>query len=148
MKIREAKVNDLEKIYDIEKRVFSNPWSKESIKNELNRTSCSLNFVSENNNHLIGYCFSHIIDKEVHIINIAIDIPYQHRGNGKEFFYLIFKNYIEYANVFLEVKSTNFPAINLYLHFGFEEIDRKKMYYSDGKDAIIMSRIVNKNVVV
>ena len=97
---------------------------------------------------LIGYFFSHIIDKQVHILNIAIDIPYQHRGNGKEFFYLIFKNYIEYANVFLEVKSTNFPAINLYLHFGFEEIDRKKMYYSDGKDAIIMSRIVNKNVVV
>ena len=58
MKIREAKVNDLEKIYNIEKRVFSNPWSKESIKNELNRASCSLNFISENNNHLIGYCFS------------------------------------------------------------------------------------------
>ena len=79
---------------------------------------------------------------------MAIDIPYQHRGNGKEFFNLIFKNYMKYANVFLEVKKTNFPAINLYLNFGFEEINRKKMYYSDGKDAIIMSRIVNKNVVV
>jgi len=143
MKIREAKVNDLDKIYDIEKRVFSNPWSKQSIKNELNRISCSSNFISKKNDHLIGYCFSHIIDKEVHILNMAIDIPYQHRGNGKEFFNLIFKEYLEFANVFLEVKKTNFPAINLYLNFGFEEIDRKKMYYSDGQEAIVMSRIVN-----
>jgi ribosomal-protein-alanine N-acetyltransferase len=141
MKIREAKVNDLDKIYDIEKRVFSNPWSKQSIKNELNRIS--LNFISEKNDHLIGYFFSHIFDKEVHILNLAIDIPYQHCGNGKEFFYLIIKKYMEYANVFLEVKKTNFPAINLYLNFGFKEIDRRKMYYSDGQDAIVMSRIVN-----
>ena len=143
MKIREAKINDLDKIYDIEKRVFSNPWSKQSIKNELNRISYSSNFIFEKNDHLIGYCFSHIIDKEVHILNMAIDIPYQHRGNGKEFFNLIFKEYMEYANVFLEVKKTNFPAINLYLNFGFKEIDRRKMYYSDGQDAIVMSRIVN-----
>ena len=143
MKIREAKVNDLDKIYDIEKRVFSNPWSKQSIKNELSRISYSSNFIFEKNDHLIGYCFSHIIDKEVHILNMAIDIPYQHRGYGKEFFNLIFKKYMEYANVFLEVKKTNFPAINLYLNFGFEEINRKKMYYSDGQDAIVMSRRVN-----
>ena len=143
MKIRAAKVNDLDKIYDIEKRVFSNPWSKQSIKNELSRISYSSNFIFEKNDHLIGYCFSHIIDKEVHILNMAIDIPYQHRGNGKEFFNLIFKEYLEFANVFLEVKKTNFPAINLYLNFGFEEINRKKMYYSDGQDAIVMSRRVN-----
>ena len=143
MKIRQAKVTDLEKIYDIEKRVFSNPWSKESIKNELNRTSCSLNFVSENNNHLIGYCFSHIIDKEVHILNMAIDVPYQYLGNGKEFFSLIIKNYMEHTNVFLEVSKTNFPAINLYLNFGFKETDIKKKFYSNGDDAILMSRIVN-----
>ena len=72
MIIRKASLNDLDKIFDIEKRVFSNPWSKKSIKNELNRISCSLNFISEKNDHLIGYCFSHMIDKEIHILNIFI----------------------------------------------------------------------------
>ena len=51
-----------------------------------------------------------------------------------------FKKYLEYANVFLEVKRTNLPAINLYHKFGFEEIDIRKMYYSDGQDAVVMSR--------
>ena len=143
MKIRYARVNDLGEIYDIEKRIFSNPWSKQSIKNEINRISCSLNFIAEKNDHLIGYCFSHIIDKEVHILNMAIDVPYQHLGNGKEFFSLIIKNYMEHANVFLEVSKTNFPAINLYLNFGFKETDIKKKFYSNGDDAILMSRIVN-----
>ena len=143
MTIRYASSNDFDKIYEIEKRVFSNPWSKESIKNELDNDSKSLNLISEIDGQLMGYFFSHMISNEVHILNIAIDVSFQHRGNGEDFFNQIFKKYLEYANVFLEVKRTNLPAINLYHKFGFEEIDIRKMYYSDGQDAVVMSRKVN-----
>ena len=40
--------------------------------------------------------------------------------------------------MYLEVKQSNFPAINLYLNFGFEEIDIREAYYADGEDAVIM----------
>jgi len=143
MIIRYASLNDIDRIYEIEKRVFSNPWSKESIKNELDNYSKSLNLISEIDGQLMGYFFSHMISNEVHILNIAIDVSFQHRGNGEDFFNQIFKKYLEYANVFLEVKRTNLPAINLYHKFGFEEIDIRKMYYSDGQDAVVMSRKVN-----
>jgi ribosomal-protein-alanine N-acetyltransferase len=143
MTIRYASPNDFDRIYEIEKRVFSNPWSKESIKKELDNYSKSLNLISEIDGQLMGYFFSHMISNEVHILNIAIDVPFQHRGNGKAFFNQIFKKYLEYANVFLEVKRTNLPAINLYNKFGFEEIDIRKMYYSDGQDAVVMSRKVD-----
>ena len=143
MTIRYASSNDFDRIYEIEKRVFSNPWSKESIIKELDNYSKSLNLISKIDGQLMGYFFSHMISNEVHILNIAIDVPFQHRGNGKAFFNQIFKKYLEYANVFLEVKRTNLPAINLYHKFGFEEIDIRKMYYSDGQDAVVMSRKVN-----
>ena len=143
MTIRYASSNDFDRIYEIEKRVFSNPWSKESIKKELDNDSKSLNLISEIDGQLMGYFFSHMISNEVHILNIAIDVSFQHRGNGEDFFNQIFKKYLEYANVFLEVKRTNLPAINLYHKFGFEEIDIRKMYYSDGQDAVVMSRKVN-----
>ena len=143
MTIRYARSNDFDRIYEIEKRVFSNPWSKESIKNELDNDSKSLNLISEIDGQLMGYFFSHMISNEVHILNIAIDVSFQHRGNGEDFFNQIFKKYLEYANVFLEVKRTNLPAINLYHKFGFEEIDIRKMYYSDGEDAVVMSRKVD-----
>ena len=143
MTIRYARSNDFDRIYEIEKRVFSNPWSKESIKKELDNYSKSLNLISEIDGQLMGYFFSHMISNEVHILNIAIDVSFQHRGNGEAFFNHIFKKYLEYANVFLEVKRTNLPAINLYHKFGFEEIDIRKMYYSDGQDAVVMSRKVD-----
>ena len=143
MTIRYASSNDFDRICEIEKRVFSNPWSKESIKKELDNDSKSLNLISEMDGQLMGYFFSHMISNEVHILNIAIDVSFQHRGNGEDFFNQIFKKYLEYANVFLEVKRTNLPAINLYHKFGFEEIDIRKMYYSDGQDAVVMSRKVN-----
>ena len=39
----------------------------------------------------------------------------------------------------LEVRPSNAPALALYHHFDFEEVGRRKGYYSDnGEDAIIM----------
>jgi [ribosomal protein S18]-alanine N-acetyltransferase len=47
-------------------------------------------------------------------------------------------------SLFLEVDSTNMPAIRLYRHFGFEEIGKRRSYYSksDGTsaDALVMRR--------
>ena len=42
------------------------------------------------------------------------------------------------TNVFLEVKEANLPAVKLYIDLGFEEVDRKERYYSDGSNAIFM----------
>ena len=56
---------------------------------------------------------------------------------------MIYKNYLKNANVYLEVKRTNFPAINLYHDFGFEEIDIREKYYYDGEDALVMCKKMN-----
>mgnify|MGYP000695817638 CR=1 FL=1 len=44
----------------------------------------------------------------------------------------------ENSSVFLEVERGNFPAINLYLDAGFEEVAIREKYYTDDEDAIIM----------
>ena len=33
---------------------------------------------------IIGYIFTHIIDKDMQILNFAIDIAYQHQGYGEK----------------------------------------------------------------
>jgi len=90
----------------------------------------------------MGYFFAHLVENEAHILNIALDVPFQNKGYGKQFLKKILDEYLQYADVFLEVKRSNFPAINLYLHFGFEEIDIREEYYSDGEDAVIMVKKV------
>ena len=90
--------------------------------------------------NIIGYIFTHIIDKEVQILNFAIDTPYQHKGYGEEFFSYFLDQLDEDISIILEVRKSNFSAINLYLKFGFSELGIREKYYSDGEDAIVMKR--------
>lgn len=41
--------------------------------------------------------------------------------------------------MFLEVRHDN-PAAAMYEHFGFQELQRRRRYYADGADAIVMRR--------
>ena len=143
MHCRMAQPDDLDFIFKIEKEIFKEPWTKESIDDELNRSKNKLNIIAEIDGKIIGYFFSHFFGNEAHILNLVIDVPFQHKGNGKVFLNKIINQHLKDANVFLEVKRTNFPAINLYLSFGFQEINIRKQYYSDGEDAIEMVKKVN-----
>lgn len=149
MNIRKASLSDLDLIFTMEKRIFHNPWVKTSIRQELNRKNKSLNLIGElDEGEAIGYFFAHLVENEAHILNLALDIPYQNKGLGKQFLKKILDEYLQFADVFLEVKRSNFPAINLYLHFEFEEIDIREGYYSDGEDAVIMVKKVKAHGLV
>ena len=138
--IRIATLDDLADILSIENKVFNNPWSKEQLSWELNYQSVADNHVMIARGNMIGYLFSHVVDDNVQILNIAIDIPFQHRGYGKQLLSYFLDQFNEDSSIHLEVRKSNFPAINLYLEFGFHETGTRKGYYSDGEDAIIMQR--------
>ena len=42
---RMAKLGDLDFIFEMEKRIFNQPWTKESIQNELNKSNNTLNII-------------------------------------------------------------------------------------------------------
>ena len=138
--IRHATKNDLSKIALIENRVFRCPWSNDQIRWELRSQHVASNYVMLLEDNIIGYIFTHKIDKEVQILNFAIDIPYQHKGYGEEFFSYFMDQLDEDISIILEVRKSNFSAINLYLKFGFSELGIREKYYSDGEDAIVMKR--------
>ncbi len=46
--------------------------------------------------------------------------------------------------LFLEVSAENPPAINLYAGLGFEQVGRRKAYYADGSDALVMRLSLNR----
>ena len=135
-----AKSNDLADILSIEKKVFKHPWSKEQLSWELNSQPAAENYVMIARGNMIGYLFSHVVDDDVQILNIAIDIPFQHKGYGEQLLSYFLDQFNTDSSIHLEVRKSNFPAINLYLKFGFHETGTRKGYYSDGEDAIIMQR--------
>jgi [ribosomal protein S18]-alanine N-acetyltransferase len=42
--------------------------------------------------------------------------------------------------MFLEVAAANGPALALYAREGFTEVGRRRRYYSDGTDALVLRR--------
>jgi len=138
MKIRNAIIDDADEIFNIEKKIFKDHWSLKSIKSEFNNSKYSKISVLEIERKIIGYIFQRIIDNQKHIINLAIDIPFQHKGYGRFLLKNILKDDSDDTNVFLEVKEANFPAIKLYNDLGFVEVQKKDNYYSDGSSAIFM----------
>lgn len=85
-------------------------------------------------------------------LNIASDsadivflfITEKYRGEGRS--NLMMEETLKYLkdknvkNVFLEVDTSNSIAIKLYEKFEFKEINRRKNYYQNGNDAILMKR--------
>ena len=82
--------------------------------------------------------YSHVLD-EADLLFIFIKDEYKGKGYSK----VLLNNSLEYLkekgikSIFLEVRSKNIIARNLYTKIGFIEISTRKNYYNDD-DAIIM----------
>ncbi|MDP6727062.1 MAG: ribosomal protein S18-alanine N-acetyltransferase [Candidatus Marinimicrobia bacterium] len=142
--IRCADLNDVDAITAIEKRVFRHPWSKNQIVQELEQENGKKVFAEFEEKMIsyimISYIMIRVVNNEAQILNIAVDLPYQHRGYGKKLLQYTLSELGTETDVFLEVRESNLPAIKLYSEFNFEEIGVREHYYSDGEDAIIMHK--------
>lgn len=137
--IRRAGLNDADAIAEIEMRVFRHPWKKNQIIQELEQ-EYGKKVYAEIEEELIGYIMIRVVNNEAQILNIAIDLPYQHRGYGKKLLQYTLGELGTETDVFLEVRESNLPAIKLYSEFNFEEIGVREQYYSDGENAIVMHK--------
>jgi ribosomal-protein-alanine N-acetyltransferase len=143
MLFRNATIEDLNAIWEIEKSVFSSPWNRNQLAFELAEYPTASHWVYVKNKSMVGYIMSHVVFPEVQIINIAVSLSYQCRGFGKRLLSCFFSEFDEEVYFYLEVRESNLPALILYTHFGFESIDIRKKYYYDGENAIVMAKAGN-----
>ena len=138
LKFRSMTNGDVSEVHRIESLLFSDPWPKYSFKSELKRKNISYPFVVEEDKKILGYIICWYYIEELHIGNIAVIPEKQRQGIGTFMLQKVFDNFMEYKKAFLEVRESNKNAINLYLAFGFETIYRRKGYYTNGEDALVM----------
>ena len=85
--------------------------------------------------------FSYSVDT-ADIEDIAVDKEFRRKGLGDKLLCEALKK-IQDENkekVFLEVRGSNIPAINLYKKAGFTNLSVRKKYYDDGEDAVVMAK--------
>ena len=142
--IRPMQRGDLDTVLELEKRIFTDAWSRASFEAELKNNRYSRPLILELDGKMVGYAVAWIIFDELHIANFAIHPDYRRQGLGKYFLSDILSKFSQAEFAFLEVRRSNLPAIRLYESFGFRKIDVRKNYYRDGEDALVMVKDLRK----
>lgn len=141
LKIEEMSLSDFEKIRDCLQSEFDDFWTESILKSELENEN-SKYIVAKENENIVGFAGIIILPDDVEITNIVTKKTERKKGIGN----LLLDKLINIAqetgkdNISLEVNEKNIIAINLYKKFGFEEVGRRRKYYNQREDAIIMTK--------
>lgn len=134
---RYAKNEDVFDILSLDDENFSNNFDEkfylEYIKNQRV-------IVAENENIIVGYVLFHQILDEAEIYKIVVSKEFRKKQIAFKIVEFLLdelkKNNVK--KIFLEVRKSNIPAINLYKKCGFIEIREIVDYYTNPKEDGIM----------
>lgn len=90
---------------------------------------------------VVAFCLAWCLADELELLDIAVDETCRRRGLGRRLLERVFHEAHERGCVraFLEVREGNLPALALYGSLGFEQSGRRRRYYADGEDALLLS---------
>ena len=140
MDIRRASALDAPKIHKLECEIFSDPWSEKDVFSTICQEG-GICYVALKDGEIVAYVLGRMIAPEAEIYRIAT-AP-EHRKRGIAYRLLDYAVKCERGRglecIFLEVRSENVAARNLYRAYGFTDMGVRRGYYSNPKDdAIIM----------
>ncbi|MBD3196897.1 MAG: GNAT family N-acetyltransferase [Candidatus Lokiarchaeota archaeon] len=156
--IRRCTANDLDGVIEVNERELPEDYPYFFYKSILDNYSDSFLIAceKENPNKIIGYIMWRIertpsvnsleLVNKGHLVSIAILEQYRRKGVASA---LLMNSMpaIEKHNIsefVLEVRVSNYPAINLYKKFRYKINTIKKQYYRDGENAYYMIKKVSK----
>ncbi len=140
--IRPARAEDLDRIAVLEEAAFADSWPRELLSYELTHSRTFLLVASRADDApLPGYVLYHYVAGEAELLRLAVEPAERRQGLGRQ---LVERGLARLRQesiqaCFLEVRKDNEPAIQLYRGMGFERVGRRRAYYRDGTDALILS---------
>lgn len=143
MTIRKMEKKDLQAVEQIEKSIFSLPWSEKSFLDAC-MTEENIYLVCEEEGMIVGYCGLWGILGEGNITNMAVAAKHRGKGYSRELMEEMERLGLEkeISVFFLEVRESNMIAQNLYISMGYRKIGlRKNFYEKPVENAFVMSKI-------
>jgi ribosomal-protein-alanine N-acetyltransferase len=131
---------DVIRVHDIEQSLFEDSWPVEHFLRDIRDGDQTYPYVLEVKNEIVGYVVCWYYAQEVHIGNIAVVLAHQRKGYGRLMLEKIIDMFWDSICIYLEVRETNMPAISLYQKYNFNILYRRKKYYVNGEDALVMVR--------
>ncbi|HYE77796.1 MAG TPA: ribosomal protein S18-alanine N-acetyltransferase [bacterium] len=132
---------DLHRVMEIERQVYSAPWSRAVFLQDLTCNALSRYVVAEQEGEILGYAGIWVFEQIGHITTVAVDPVYQRRGIGGVLLEAVMalgraEGVVRFT---LEVRVSNKGAQEMYKRHGYYAVGVRPRYYQDNKeDALIM----------
>ncbi len=129
--------SDVSQIAEIEKLCFSDPWSEQSIRDDL-ENPLAVYFVCRDKDKVAGYVGTRVVSDICEITNVAVHPAYRRRGIADRLLKTLEDTLEQVSETELEVREGNTAARALYEKHGFEACGRRKNYYEDPREDAIL----------
>jgi len=116
-------------------------WPLSEMKKTLDQGRSRL-FFAEENGELVGAAFWAFVDLDAELLYVYVSEEHRGRNLGLEIlsFSIDWLKEFGVKSLFLEVRPTNKSALAVYQKLGFIEVNRRKRYYPDGEDCLVMGK--------
>ncbi|MGA1706827.1 MAG: ribosomal protein S18-alanine N-acetyltransferase [Candidatus Nanopelagicaceae bacterium] len=145
---------DAVEIYELEKVIFTKEaWSLAQVKEELGGARRlyigAVSGEAEGKEQIVGYGGIALGDESADIHTIAVVEEFRRQGIAKRLMARLERWAKDQGakKLLLEMRVGNDEAKPLYESLGYEEISRRKDYYSPGMDAIVMEKLIDQEAV-
>jgi ribosomal-protein-alanine N-acetyltransferase len=142
-RLRPAGPFDLDEVARIESESFPIPWKREFFASELVEPHRYIRVLARDDGgmpRIGGYLFAVALYEEFHINKIATDLRLRKQGHGRA----LLEDALARARaagstaITLEVRVSNAAAREFYRNYAFTEAYRRRAYYQDGEDALVL----------
>jgi ribosomal-protein-alanine N-acetyltransferase len=139
--------DSLDAVLTIEADSFPFPWSRALFESELKSPHSFPMVAVDSAGRIVGYICPMLVVDEGHILNVAVDPHFRGQGIGRLLMERVLMDCRSHGAEFvsLEVRPSNTAAISLYRQLGFIVIGRRKSYYENGEDALLMEYVFGQN---
>lgn len=136
----------IDQLAELEVQCFSDPWSRESLAEELSNP-LSVYYLCTEGAQVLGYIGTRQLGEEWEIVNVAVRPARRREHIASRLLEWLLTDAREKRaeKVFLEVRESNLPAIRCYERFGFRQVGLRKRYYEKPvENALLMAREVEQ----
>ena len=147
--IRRMQEDDLPSVRAIEALSFSNPWSDNTFRGEIQNTTISfpLVVIRRPGDEVVAYIVFWQIRDDVQVNNIAVHPDCRGLGIGDALMRFAVAKVRGQGAVFmtLEVRQSNTAALTIYKKLGFEVLGTRKNYYTPpDEDGLVMGLVLDQ----
>ena len=143
MNLRAATVSDVPAVVALEEELFGvDAWSAESVESEVLGAGRHALIAVDPDGTVVGYAVTLAAGDVLDLQRIGVAPGARRRGVARSLLDDALRaargSVVPPDRVLLEVSAANDAALAFYAAAGFTEVDRRRRYYRDGTDAVVM----------